>query len=111
MDEAVDRLLELFASKVAGHHPVLEADPRRGRVVLQDGARVHRLEFDRQVLAEELAGHDDDAAQEFWGRGVDQVESLARFLTIHLDESLATREPHPSGRWMHRSGGFDPVPP
>lgn len=62
---------------------------------------------DREAFAGALA--DDDPG--FWGPGVDRVESAARFMTVHLDESLATREPHVSGHWTYRTGFFDPRPP
>ena len=110
-EAAVDALLTLFAAKVAERAEVLETDLRRGLVVVREGAgatsAVHRLHLDREVLARELAGDDPS----FWGPGVDRVESTARFLVVHLDESLATRPSHPSGWWTHAPGAFEPRPP
>jgi len=35
----------------------------------------------------------------------------ARYGAVHLEESLATREPHGSGCWTYRAGFFHPEPP
>ena len=106
-EDEVDALLRRFATKVIDPYELVDADPQRGVVVVRHGATVHSLHFDRDELARALA--DDDPG--FWGPGVDRVESVARFLAVHLDESLATREPDASGRWTYREGGFEPRPP
>lgn len=107
MEDEVDELLGLFAVKIADQYDFVEADPQRGVIVVREGATDHRLHFDPEALAGTLADHDPG----FWGPGVDPVESVARFMTVHLDESLATRVPHASGRWTYRTGFFDPRPP
>lgn len=69
-----------------------------------------RLHFEGPELLSllEEAGEDGSAA---WGEGLSDEEAAARFLTVHLQESLATREPHPSGWWSYEPGGFTPEPP
>jgi hypothetical protein len=42
-----------------------------------------------------------------WGPGVTVEESLARFMTIHLDESLATTtDENIDGRWRYTGSFF-----
>ena len=107
-EDEVDRLIHLFAVKISGVHDVLEVRPAHGLVVVRQDTAVHRLHLDRDRLARLLA---EGADRDFWGPCVDAVESAARFMSIHLDESLATREAHATGCWTHVDGGFDPRPP
>ena len=108
MDEdEVDALLGLFATKITDLYDVLDCSPRQGIIVIRQGDTVHLLHFDREALAQDL----DTDEPGFWGPGVDRVESVARFMTLHLDESLATRGPHASGRWTYSGGFFEPRPP
>lgn len=105
--EGIDALLRLFARLIERDSTVVEVSPERGLVVVEQGGTVHRLHADRAVLARALAA--DDPA--LGGPGVDRVEAAARLMSVHLEESLATREPHPSGCWTYDGGGFDARPP
>ena len=106
-EDEVDALLGRFAAKVTDPYELVDTDLQRGVVVVRCGTTVHSLHVDRDELARALA--DDDPG--FWGPGVDRVESVARFMAVHLDESLGTREPDESGRWTYREGGSEPRPP
>jgi hypothetical protein len=112
MDPRVVAVLRLLAEKESGdgHAEVTELLPEQGIVEVRHGDQVARLHFDEVELLAFLphAGRD---AEEVWGYPLSDEEAAARFLSIHLDESLATREPHESGWWTYRAGGFDPAPP
>lgn len=69
-----------------------------------------RLHFDEAELLAVAEGAGEEA-EAVWGEPPPDEVAAARFLSVHLDESLATREPHESGWWTYRAGGFDPVPP
>jgi hypothetical protein len=91
------------------HAEVLAVRPAEGYLEVKHGDRVDRLRLPETEL---LALLDDaDRARTPWGEGVAPVEGAARLASVHLDESLATREPHPSGWWTYRGGFFHPVPP
>ena len=108
-DADVDDLLRLFVDKLRSDGEVLDLDLRPAAVVfVQDGTE-HRLHLPRPVLAALLEDSGDDAG--LWGPGVSARESAARFLCLHLDESLDTRQAHDSGWWSYARGGFDPLPP
>ena len=92
------------------HAEVTELLPEQGIVEIRHGEQVARLHFDETELLAFLPQAGRDAA-DVWGSPLSDEEAAARFLSIHLDESLATREPHESGWWTYRCGGFDPVPP
>jgi hypothetical protein len=65
----------------------------------------------RLVIEEgELEGLLADSARLDPGQGITGEENAATYLLTHLDESLATREPHESGRWAYRNGFFHPAP-
>jgi hypothetical protein len=89
---------------------VVEFLPEQGIVAIRHGDQVARLHFDEAELLGviDLAG---DEGSEAWGTPLSDEVAAARFLSIHLDESLATREPHETGWWTYRAGGFEPVPP
>jgi hypothetical protein len=76
---------------------------------LRDGQAV-RLHFDETWLVHllERAGTD---GTEVWGEPLSDEEGAARFLIVHLEESLATQEAHPSGWWEYEDGFFKPAPP
>ena len=112
MDPRVVVVLELLAQKESsdGHAEVTELRPENGIVVLRHGDSLARLHFDEAVMLAFIAEAGRDT-EEVWGSALPDEEAAARFLSIHLDESLATREPHESGWWTYRPGGFDPIPP
>ena len=76
---------------------------------LQDGRRVrlHFTEGELLRLLEAAAGQ----GEQVWGEPLEDEETAARLLSVHLDESLATRQPHPSGWWEYEDSGFTPSPP
>ncbi|MDT0276375.1 hypothetical protein [Blastococcus goldschmidtiae] len=86
-------------------------DPEQGVVELEfrSGQRA-RLHFHEAELLRLLGGAGADGT-EVWGQPLSDEEAAARFLTIHLEESIATRESHPSGWWEYEHGRFTPVPP
>ena len=92
------------------HAEVIELRPEEGILAVRHGQSVARLLFDE---AEVLAFLRDagEIGEEVWGYPMSDEEAAARFLSIHLDECIATREPHESGWWTYRAGGFDPIPP
>jgi hypothetical protein len=92
------------------HAEVTELRPEEGILAVRHGDTVARLHFDEAVLLEFIDGAGEDGA-DAWGEPLSDEVAAARFLSVHLDESLATREPHESGWWTYRPGGFDPVPP
>jgi hypothetical protein len=112
MDPRVVAVLRLFAEKEStdGHAEVTDLRPEEGVVELRHGDVRARLQFDEAEMLVFLRSA-GDSAEEVWGRPLSAEESAARFMTIHLDESLATREPHETGWWTYRGGGFDPIPP
>ncbi len=112
MDARAVTVLRLLAEKESsdGHAEVTEFRPEDGIVELRHGTMRAHLHFDEAELLAFLALAGQDAA-EVWGYPMSDEEAAARFLTIHLDESLATREPHESGWWTWRPGRFDPLPP
>jgi hypothetical protein len=92
------------------HAEVTDLRPEDGVLSVRHGGTVARLHFDEAELLEFIDGAGDEG-EEVWGEPLSDEVAAARFLSIHLDESLATREPHESGWWTYRAGGFDPVPP
>ena len=112
MDPRVVSVLKLLAEKESsdGHAEVTGLRPEDGIVELRHGDTLARLHFDEAVMLAFIADA-GEVAEEVWGYPLADEEAAARFLTIHLDESLATREPHESGWWSYRLGGFDPIPP
>jgi hypothetical protein len=60
------------------------------------------------VLRLREAGRD---AEGVWGEALSDEEAAARLLSIHLDESLATQEPHESAaaRSPSRMAGHGPA--
>ena len=111
MDARVVAVLRLLAETFArGHAEVTELRPEEGVLAVRDGGTVSRLHFDEAELLGFIDGAGQDG-EDAWGERLSDEVAAARFLSSHLDESLATREPHESGWWTYRSGGFDPVPP
>ena len=92
------------------HATVAEFHPERGVVLIEHDGDLARLQLDEAELLTVLteAARDASAA---WGEGVPHEEAAARFLSVWLDECLATREAHPSGWWTLRNCWFHPLPP
>lgn len=86
-------------------------DPDRGVVELQlqDGqaARLHCAETQ---LLDLLDGAGADGS-EAWGELLSDEEAAARFLIVHLGESLSVDPAHESGWWTYRDARFHPEPP
>jgi hypothetical protein len=129
MDPRVVTVLRLFAEIESGdevetrflgggrtetvtrrHAEVTELLPEQGIVEIRHADVLARLHFDEAELLRFIDGAGEQATQA-WGVPLSDEEGAARFLSVHLDESLATREPHESGWWTYRAGGFDPLPP
>jgi hypothetical protein len=108
--DEVDELLRLFAAKVAGGGDVVVAlDPRAASLTLVRAGTEHRLHLPRHVLADGLA--DMERGEHPWEEGLPAQEALARLMTVHLDESFATRARHETGWWSYDGGFFEPWPP
>jgi hypothetical protein len=86
-------------------------DPERGVVELElrDGQAV-RLHFDETQLVHLLKGAGADGT-EAWGEPLSDEEAAARFLIVHLEESLAADPAHESGWWTYKGARFLPEPP
>ncbi|MCZ2811240.1 hypothetical protein O2W15_07290 [Modestobacter sp. VKM Ac-2979] len=105
-DDAVGReIVDLFVRKLDSQGTPVSRGADRDEVVVVVDGRTHRLWIDPGRV------HVDEDAELLWGPGVSAVESTARLMLVHWDESLAAREPHPTGWWTHQGGGFDPEPP
>lgn len=105
-DPTVGReIVDLFVSELDSQGTPASRGADRDEVVVVVDGRAHRLWIDPAML------DPSEDPELIWGPGVSGLESAARLLTVHWDESLATREPHPTGWWTHRGGGFDPEPP
>ena len=95
---------------VAAGVAAVEVDlPAAVVVLVRDGAQ-HRLHLPRAVLAEALRQVARPGGDPFGG-DLAPVEACARLMTVHLDESLATREANESGWWSYDGGFFEPEPP
>jgi hypothetical protein len=103
------RLLAEMASRDE-QAQVTELRPEEGVLGIRHAARTARLHFEEAELLA-LLGIAGDDAEDAWGERLPDEVAAARFLSIHLDESLATQEPHESGWWTYRPGRFEPVPP
>jgi hypothetical protein len=101
--EVVRRLAEIERGEV------IAVRPDEGYLEICRDGRVARLQLPESELLALLA--DADGLDSVWGKDVPSVDGAARYAATHLDESLATREPHPSGWWTYRSGFFHPEPP
>lgn len=106
MSDATDSLLARFASKLESSGFVVLPRTNDDEVdVIKDGHRLC-LHFSEKELQRSLQdGHED--ALIVWGPEVTVEESLARFMTIHLEESLATApDESVDGRWTYTRGFF-----
>ncbi len=69
-----------------------------------------RLHLPEGELVALLRSVGRDATQA-WGEQLSDVEGAARFLSVWLDGSPATRQADPSGWWTLDGAGFEPLPP
>ena len=92
------------------HAEVTGLRPELGILEVRHGDQVARLHVDEAELLAFMA-EAGPSGEAVWGESLSAEVATARFLSFHLDESLATRDPHESGWWTYRPGGFDPVPP
>jgi hypothetical protein len=109
----------LFAEKLRDQGEVIEvlSKPDHGAVVLdlpsddlrEPPTRVS-LHLDESVLLKALSAT-GDLGREVWGEALPASEALARLMSVHLEESLATRGPSPNGWWTYDGGMFEPGAP
>lgn len=110
MRREAEELFCLFAEKISDLYVVTDCSPDRARMTVEKDGVTSVLHVDERDLVRSLEGA-DDLGEQVWGEALPAVESVARLMTVHLDESLATRDPHPTRRWSYRRSGFDPLPP
>jgi hypothetical protein len=106
MSAAAARVLHLFKDKLASEGPVRHFSPEAGTLEARRPEGWIRLQVDEGEIDALIPG-----ASEPWGPGISDEEGAARLLTIHLDESLATRTAHETGWWTYFGGFFEPMPP
>ena len=106
MSDATDSLLSRFAGKLeSSGYVVLPRTNDHEVDVIKDGHRLCLVFSEKEPQSSLRDGHED--ALIVWGPGVTVEESLARFMTIHLDESLETTiEESIDGRWRYTRGFF-----
>lgn len=102
-------MLRLFMQKTTERYQKLgyHAGQRAVHLVSTDGTELW-LYFDERSLLELLTVAGEDGP-DVWGEPLSDEESAARFLTIHLDESLDTSELPLPQRWRYRACAFHPV--
>lgn len=84
--------------------------PEEGVVRLEVRGVPLQLHLAEDVLLERLEGAGAEGT-EVWGTSLSDEEAAARFLAVHLDESLGASGPSPSGWWSCDGGRFVPLPP
>ena len=106
VSEATGSLLSRFAGKLESSGYVVMSGTEDDELsVAKDGHRFQLL-FSTSQLERSLRDGQEDALI-VWGPGVTVEESLARFMTIHLDESLATAtDANIDGRWRYTGSFF-----
>ena len=106
MSDATDSLLSRLAGKLeSSGYTVLPRTNDNEMDVIRDGHRLC-LVFSEKELQRSLWDGQEDALI-VWGPGVTVEESQARFMTIHLDESLETAvDENIDGRWRYSRGFF-----
>jgi hypothetical protein len=106
VSEATNSVLAKFASKLsATGYVVMPRTNDDELVVAKDGHQLLLLFSVRELERSLRTGQ--EAALIVWGPGVTVEESLARFMTIHLDESLATTtDENIDGRWRYTGSFF-----
>jgi hypothetical protein len=92
-------------------YSVTHVAPETGVIEFDHGSGRHvRLHLTEARLLEALQGA-GDTGTEAWGEPLSDGEAAARFLTVHLEESLATRDAYESDWWEYEGGRFAPLPP
>ena len=106
MRDATDSLLSRFAGKLESSGYIVLPRTHDDEVdVIKDGHRLCLVFSEKELQRSLRDGHAD--ALVVWGPGVTVEESLARFVTIHLDESLATTtDENIDGRLRYTRGFF-----
>lgn len=106
VSDATDSLLSRLAGKLeSSGYTVLPRTNDNEMDVIRDGHRLC-LVFSEKELQRSLWDGQEDALI-VWGPGVTVEESQARFMTIHLDESLETAvDENIDGRWRYSRGFF-----
>jgi hypothetical protein len=106
VDATAARVLTLFGDKLQSESGTIETfSVDAGTLELVRSHERIRLHLPE---AEILAVYRDCVCDD---PRVSDEENAAALMLIHLDESLATREPHESGWWSYREGFFHPLPP
>lgn len=105
MAEVIRRLGE----KLPDGWRLVGSDPSQGWLEIARANRLHRLVFDEYVLAggvrEISQGHSP-----VWGPEIGAIETLARLMSIHLEESLATNVAASRACWTYDGAFFYLLP-
>jgi hypothetical protein len=108
VDAAVARVLIAFRDMLLSESEVVENfSLEAGTLDLVRPTGRCRLSVDEAELRPLIA----DSARAFPTPEFTVEQNAAALMLVHLDESLATREPHESGWWTYRFGFFHPLPP
>ena len=107
MSEATDDVLRRFAAKLTmSGHEVGPLQPGQVEVHVIRHGQALDLVFSESELDRLLDDGAEDAVA-LWGPSVSVEESVARLMTIHLDESLDTAtDADVGGRWLYDGGFF-----
>jgi hypothetical protein len=100
-------LLMLISEKIASICVVLECRPAAGEISIEYRGREHVLQFDEKVLLHVLED-DEQLGIDLWCEGLPRGEAVARLASVHLEESLETRDPGPRRRWRYDGSFFHP---
>jgi hypothetical protein len=99
--------MEELARRLPDGWTLVAADPASGRFEISDGRNVQTLlvSDDELEALVEVAGED---SVELWGEELAPVESATRLISIHLMESLETRDVGIPRQWVYADGRFSP---
>lgn len=86
---------------------VLEWRPDAGEISIEYEGQECELEFDEKVLLRVLE-NDEQLGIDLWGGVLPRGEAVARLASVHLQESLETRDPGPRRRWCYDGAFFEP---
>ncbi|WP_369054883.1 hypothetical protein [Kineococcus terrestris] len=111
MEPEVEDVLRRVSQKLPAGCTLVELDLQEAMIAMDCGGRREYLHFLHQDLGSQFAQIDDVDRKGLWGLEVSQEETVARLISIHLEESLAMREPPESGHWTYLRSGFEPIPP
>ncbi|GAB3599044.1 hypothetical protein GCM10027586_01490 [Kineococcus gypseus] len=104
-------MLRRVSQKLPAGCALLELDLQEAVITVDRDGRREYLHFLHENLGPRFARIDDVDRAALWGLEVSQEETIARLISIHLEESLATREAPESGRWTYTGSIFEPIPP